>query len=70
MSQQGVRLAAKILSQMQQARLDLIELGTRPEMVGTKSGNQDIKLGQLFETAKEAIKDRFASIVSEDVADV
>ncbi len=66
MSQQGVRLAAKILSQMQQARLDLIELGTCPELVGTPSGNQNIRLGQLFETAKDAIKDEFARIVAED----
>lgn len=54
MSQKGVKTVAAILSDMQQTRGVLL-----------MGDNQDIRLGQLLETAKDAIKKDFARIAEE-----
>lgn len=54
MSDHGIQLAAKALSVLQEMRRELLQ--------GDK---QDIRLGQLLHDAKDAIKERFAIIVTE-----
>lgn len=60
MSRNGILLAAKVMSEMQEARRRLLEMGTVEPI--TESSRQDILLGQMFETAKEAIKEDFSKI--------
>lgn len=68
MSAQGIEIAAKAFQTLQQLRGELLELGSAPGAVGTPSGNQDIRLGQLLDDMKDAGKDRFAKITVEDVS--
>ena len=63
MSQKGILIASKLLSDMQQTRLELISMGCDKNNIGTKSSKQDILLGQLFAKANDAIKKDFAKIV-------
>jgi hypothetical protein len=49
MSQQGMRAFADVLSVMQETRGTLL-----------RGDNQDIRLGQLLDDAKEHVKERFA----------
>lgn len=64
MSQQGITLAAKMFSDMQQLRLKLIQMGCDDGKAKTPEGKQDILLGHLFEKANDAVKDEFARLVS------
>ena len=50
-SKKGIEKAAAVLSEIQQARIELLG--------GDK---QDILLGQMFHDATEAVKDRFTKI--------
>ena len=66
MSQKGINLTVKILTDMQQARLELIRMGCERNF-GTKSGKQDILLGQLFARAENEIKEDFAKYVAMEI---
>jgi len=54
MSKQGIKKFAGILSAMQETRGELL-----------RGDNQDIRLGQLLETAKDAVKHEFCKITVE-----
>ena len=63
MSLNGIKEVARVLSDMQQTRIELIGEGVN------KGDNQDIRLGQLLEDAKDAIKERFAVVSIEGLSD-
>jgi hypothetical protein len=65
MSWKGIHKVAAILTEMQQARSELISMGSKGKALGTKEGNQDIRLGQMLEKAKDSIKWDFAKITLE-----
>lgn len=54
MSKQGIKLFAKCLSDIQETRQELLQ-----------GDPQDIRLGQLLDTAKNAVKDDFCKITLE-----
>lgn len=58
MSQKGILLAAEAFSQLQQIRGQLMKMGRQD--AGTKAGNQDIRLAQLLDTAKDAEPIRYS----------
>ncbi len=62
MSKEGIKVAARVFSEMQEARRRLLEMGTVEPI--TNSSRQDILLGHMFDNAKDAIKDDFAKITS------
>jgi len=62
MSRNGILLAAKVMSDMQEAKHRLLEMGTVEPI--TDSGRQDILLGMMLDNAKDAIKEAFAKITS------
>ena len=66
MSHKGVHAAASVFSYMQEVRRELLELGTRPGVKGTPEGNQDIKLAQMLEDGKDAMKEKFTKLTLED----
>lgn len=57
MSVEGIKKFAKVLSIMQKTRGELLATGTKPRKNG--GNNQDIRLAQLLETAKDCVKQRF-----------
>jgi hypothetical protein len=59
-SKEGLKKAAAVFDLMQQTRDELLRMGS--ENPGTNTGKQDIKLGQLFYKANEAIKEEFSLI--------
>lgn len=63
MSMKGIKKFAEVLTLMQQYKHELIEMGAKK--VGTKEGNQDMRLGQLLEVAKNSVKDEFTKITIE-----
>jgi hypothetical protein len=68
MSREGIKIAAKLLSNIQQVREELIRLGS--EVPKTKFGQQDILLGQMLRDANDAIKERFNEITMMETEDV
>lgn len=56
MSQKGIKKAAKIFSQMQEVRSELIAMGSK------KNDHQDILLGQMLENGKDAMKETFEKL--------
>lgn len=52
MSREGIKKFAEVLSIMQETRGELLRMGTKQGRVN----KQDIRLGQLLETAKDHIK--------------
>lgn len=56
MSKWGIKKFASVLSDMQEARLDLLNEG---------KDTQDIRLGQLLDVAKDAVKHQFCKITVE-----
>jgi hypothetical protein len=56
MSKWGIKKFASILSEMQEARIELLNDGR---------DTQDIRLGQLLDTAKDAVKHEFCKITVE-----
>jgi len=56
MSQKGLKKAAKIFSQIQEARMELIGTGTK------KNDHQDILLGQMLGTGTESMKKTFTEL--------
>ena len=63
MSKKGIKIVSKIFCDMQQARQELLKIGTKE--IGTSNGNQDIELGQLLEIMKDAGKHKFIKITSQ-----
>jgi hypothetical protein len=61
MSKEGINLVAEVFILMQRNRDELLKMGTKQG----KLDKQDIKLGQLLETGKDAMKWRFAEITTE-----
>jgi len=61
MSKLGIQRFAAVLSEMQTARQELLRLGTAGG-TGNPVDKQDILLGQLLETAKDSVKERFMEI--------
>lgn len=62
MSKQGIKVAARVFSEMQEARNELLKMGTVEPI--TESSKQDILLGHMLDNAKDAIKDDFVKITS------
>jgi len=61
MSKQGIQKFAQVLSVMQETRQELLKMGTNARgCFGIDK--QDILLGQLLDTAKDSVKDRFMEI--------
>lgn len=67
MSQQGISKAAEVFSLMQQVRHELLALGASDPK--TKSGHQDLYLGQMLEVGKEAMKEMFRLATLMDTKD-
>lgn len=65
MSKAGVKLAAQAFSTLQSVKGQLIAMGA--EAPHTKSGQQDIRLGQLLDKANDAVKEQFAEITLEGI---
>lgn len=63
MSQAGIRIMSGVFSALQMSRVKLLEMGSR--VPATKSGQQDIMLGQLLEKAKDSIKDDFLLLTTD-----
>ena len=63
MSEQGIKLAGKIFLHLQLLRLELIKMGER-NLPGP-SGRQDIRLGQMMNDGKDAMKETFVKITME-----
>lgn len=62
MSKQGIRIAAEVFSAMQEARGRLLNMATQ-----NKPANlTDIRLGQMLEDGKDAMKDTFAELTLEE----
>lgn len=64
MSHPGIKRFADAMLELQLAKDVLIRMGSAN--ASTKSGQQDIRLGQLCDTAKDAVKEEFAKITTED----
>lgn len=62
MSKQGIQVSAEILFQMQEGRRKLLVCATQSGDANTPDAKQDILLSNMFEKAKDAIKDDFAKI--------
>ncbi len=62
MSKEGIELAAKVFTMMQQTRYELLRMGTKPN---TKPNFQDIKLGQMLEDGKNAMVKQFEKLTLE-----
>lgn len=56
MSQEGLHKVAKIFSQMQTVRIELLRMGAKA------NDHQDILLGQMIEEGKEAMKIKFCKL--------
>jgi hypothetical protein len=61
MSQAGIEKFAAVLSHIQHERGELLRMGSQPG----KIDKQDIRLAQLLEQAKDAVKKEFAEITVE-----
>ena len=63
MSAAGIRKFAKVMEILQLTRLELINMGSKSPT--TASGHCDLKLGNLLDKAKDAVKDDFNKILAE-----
>ena len=68
MSKEGIKVAAKLFSVMQETRQELLRMGCArradgSDIASTPEGKQDIMLGHMFDHAKDAIKDDFCRII-------
>jgi len=63
MSKQGITITAEFFSRLQSTRQTLIRMGS--EMARTKSGQQDILLGQMLRDAEDAVKEKFIRLIDE-----
>ena len=68
MSQKGIERFAQALSDLQTARNELLNMGAENiDKEGAKSGNQDIRLGQMCDEMKDLVKEEFSRITLEEV---
>lgn len=65
MSTKGIKLAAEAFSHLQRIKGELINLGSKD--CTSKSGQQDIRLGQLMDLGKDAMKHKFNEITIEPI---
>jgi hypothetical protein len=65
MSWKGIHAFAGLMTQMQILRGELIRMGSEKKALGTPEGNQDIRLGQILDKGKDAMKWDFARIAQE-----
>lgn len=71
MSAQGIQMMAKVFSYMQETMRELMEFGTAQlNSLNVESGKQDIRLAQLLETGKDAMKDIFCQITMEGKSEI
>lgn len=63
MSKEGIQIAANAFFNLQEARRQLLELGSK-DCKG-KSGHQDLLLASLMFDANEAVKTKFCKITLE-----
>lgn len=61
----AVRRMADAFAELQRIRHELIALGSSKDMLGTKEGNIVLRLGQLPEKGKDAMKHDFVRITGE-----
>ena len=64
MSTTGIQLFANALSHLQSIRGELLRMGSK--QCATKSGQQDMRLAQLLDVAKDSVKHEFTAITVED----
>lgn len=60
---EGIKIVADVLNIMQNTRRVLLERGSKN--ISSKEGQQDIRLGQLLDDAKNVIKEKFINITLE-----
>jgi hypothetical protein len=65
MSYQGIKLVANTLFQVQQARLELMRMGSADHTA--KSGHQDIMLSHMLGDMEKSITDRFCKLTMEKI---
>jgi len=65
LSAKGIQLAAEAFSHLQRLRGELLELGGQATSKKRGSGNQDIRLAQMLDDGKDAMKGTFAKITVE-----
>lgn len=63
--QRAVRRMADAFAELQRIRHELIAMGSAEDMIGTREGNIILRLGQLPEKGKDAMKHDFVCITSE-----
>lgn len=68
MSRRGIEIFAEAMTAMQMARDRLLRIGTEKTALGTKSGNQDILLGQLLHSMIQDHRDTFCKITTMKIA--
>lgn len=67
MSKEGISKFAEVMSIMQQARCELLRLGTKTsKIMGSVSGKQDIQLARLLGDAKDRVKEEFCKITMQE----
>jgi len=70
MSMKGIRTFAGVMSIMQQARGELLEMATRNSSItGSVSDKQDIRLAQLLDDMKDSVKDEFCKMTMQEYDD-
>ena len=62
MSKQGINVAAAAFETLQNSRQTLLKMGTTKKPID----KQDLALAQMLSLGKDAMKDRFAQITTED----
>lgn len=66
---EGIRKFAGVMSIMQETRGELLQMGSLPGNVGTSSVNQDLRLAQLLDDAKDAVKEEFCKVTMQETND-
>ena len=64
MSAEGIKIAASVFEFMQNARMELMRLGTNSSPK-CEVDKQDIRLSRLMEFGNDAMKDEFSKITME-----
>jgi len=63
MSEQGIKLATEAFQQLQRLSYELLKMGAGAP--ASASGKQDIRLGQMMNIGKDAMKEIFMEITKE-----
>jgi len=67
MSLKGIKRFAKILSDMQTARYEILHMATNADL-STESAHQDLRLSHLIEDMKDSVKSEFNRITLEKIS--